>query len=115
MVLGGTLTELAIAQRRVDGLVDWVRELGLSHVEVSDGTITLDHAEKLRLIERLAADFTVFSEVGSKDAAKIMAPYRWVEQIADRAGRGRLEGDRRGARDRHGRHLSPRRRGPRWA
>ena len=34
-----------------------------------------------RLIERLAADFTVFSEVGSKDAAKIMAPYRWVEQI----------------------------------
>src|SRR3954462_10710242 len=62
VVLGGTLTELAIAQRRLDGLVDWVRELGLSHVEVSDGTITLDHAEKLRLIERLAADFTVFSE-----------------------------------------------------
>ena len=81
VVLGGTLTELAIAQRRLDGLVDWVRELGLSHVEVSDGTITLDHAEKLRLIERLAADFTVFSEVGSKDAAKIMAPYRWVELI----------------------------------
>jgi phosphosulfolactate synthase len=81
VVLGGTLTELAIAQRRLDGLVDWVRELGLSHVEVSDGTITLDHAEKLRLIERLASDFTVFSEVGSKDAAKIMAPYRWVEQI----------------------------------
>src|SRR3954449_12522233 len=81
VVLGGTLTELAISQRRLDGLVDWVRELGLSHVEVSDGTITLDHAEKLRLIERLPADFTVFSEVGSKDAAKIMAPYRWVEQI----------------------------------
>src|SRR3954447_18281249 len=81
VVLGGTLTELAISQRRLDGLVAWVRELGLDHVEVSDGTITLDHAEKLRLIERLAADFTVFSEVGSKDAAKIMAPYRWVEQI----------------------------------
>jgi phosphosulfolactate synthase len=81
VVLGGTLTELAIAQRRLDGLVAWVRELGLAHVEVSDGTITLDHDEKLRLIERLAADFTVFSEVGSKDASKIMAPYRWVEQI----------------------------------
>jgi phosphosulfolactate synthase len=81
VVLGGTLTELAIAQRKVDGLVDYLKELGLAHVEVSDGTITLDHEEKLRLIERLAADFTVFSEVGSKDAAKIMAPYRWVEQI----------------------------------
>jgi phosphosulfolactate synthase len=81
VVLGGTLTELAIAQRKVDGLVDYLKELGLAHVEVSDGSITLDHEEKLRLIERLAADFTVFSEVGSKDAAKIMAPYRWVEQI----------------------------------
>lgn len=81
VVLGGTLTELAIAQERVDGLVDWLRELELTHVEVSDGTITLDHDAKLALIERLAAEFTVFSEVGSKDDAKIMAPYRWVEQI----------------------------------
>jgi phosphosulfolactate synthase len=82
VVLGGTLTELAISQRRLDGLVSYVRELGLRHVEISDGTIALDHDEKLRLIERLAADFVVFSEVGSKDDTKIMAPYRWVEQIS---------------------------------
>jgi phosphosulfolactate synthase len=82
VVLGGTLTELAISQRRLDGLVAYVQELGLRHVEISDGTIALDHDEKLRLIERLAADFVVFSEVGSKDDAKIMAPYRWVEQIS---------------------------------
>lgn len=81
VVLGGTLTELAIAQGRVDGLVAWLRELGLDHVEISDGTIALPHADKLALIERLAADFTVLSEVGSKDAARIMAPYVWVEQI----------------------------------
>jgi phosphosulfolactate synthase len=82
VVLGGTLTELAISQRRLDGLVSYVRELGLRHVEISDGTIALDHDEKLRLIQRLAADFVVFSEVGSKDDTKIMAPYRWVEQIS---------------------------------
>jgi phosphosulfolactate synthase len=81
VVLGGTLTELAIAQGRVEGLVAWLRELGIGHVEVSDGTIALSHADKLDLIRRLAADFTVFSEVGSKDADVIMAPYRWVEQI----------------------------------
>jgi phosphosulfolactate synthase len=81
VVLGGTLTELAISQRRLDGLVSYVRELGLRHLEISDGTIALDHDEKLRLIQRLAADFVVFSEVGSKDDTKIMAPYRWVEQI----------------------------------
>jgi phosphosulfolactate synthase len=81
VVLGGTLTELAIAQRKLDGLIAWLGELGLAPVEVSDGTIVLDHDEKLRIIERLAREFTVFSEVGSKDDAKIMAPYRWVEQI----------------------------------
>lgn len=81
VVLGGTLTELAIAQDRVDDLVSWLRELGLEHVEVSDGTITLEHARKLALIERLAGEFTVLSEVGSKDASQIMAPYRWVELI----------------------------------
>lgn len=81
VVLGGTLTELAIRQNRVEGLVAWLHELGLRHVEVSDGTIALDPAVKHELIERLAREFTVLAEVGSKDADFIMAPYVWVEQI----------------------------------
>jgi len=44
-------------------------------------SISLPHPEKLALIERLAGEFTVLSEVGSKDASEIMAPYRWVELI----------------------------------
>jgi phosphosulfolactate synthase len=88
VVCGGTLTELAIAQGRVEEMVGWLRELGLAHVEVSDGTITLDHDRKLELIERLAQDFTVFSEVGSKDDERIMAPYRWVEQIGQELAAG---------------------------
>lgn len=81
VVLGGTLTELAIQRGRVDGLVAWLRELGLRHVEVSDGTVTIDAEAKRELIARLAKEFVVFSEVGSKDAEHVMAPYRWVEQI----------------------------------
>jgi phosphosulfolactate synthase len=82
VVLGGTLTEVALAQDRLDALLRFLGELGLRHVEISDGTITLEHARKLELIERLAEEgFTVLSEVGSKDAAEIMAPYRWVELI----------------------------------
>lgn len=82
VVLGGTLTELAISQGRVDELVAWLRELGLCHVEISDGAIELAHERKLELIARLSQEgFTVLSEVGSKDAAFIMAPYVWVEQI----------------------------------
>jgi phosphosulfolactate synthase len=81
VVLGGTLTELAIRQGRMEGLVDWLRELGLRHVEISDGTIALEPDDKRELIERLSAEFVVLGEVGNKDADFIMAPYVWVEQI----------------------------------
>ncbi len=81
VVLGGTLTEIAIRQGRVEGLVAWLRELGLRHVEISDGTITLEAELKRELIERLSREFVVLAEVGSKDADFIMAPYIWVEQI----------------------------------
>ena len=88
VMFGGTLTELAIAQDRLDQLVAWLHELELVHIEVSDGTITLEHDRKLELIEHLAKEFTVLSEVGSKDDTRIMAPFRWVEQIQGELGAG---------------------------
>ena len=81
VVLGGTLTEIALRQGRIDGLVAWLRELGLRHVEISDGTIELAAERKRELIEQLAREFTVLAEVGSKDVDFIMPPYVWVEQI----------------------------------
>jgi phosphosulfolactate synthase len=82
VVLGGTLTELAIRQGRIEGLIGWLRELGLRHVEVSDGTIAIEPQVKEHLIRTLAAaGFTVLAEVGNKDVDFIMAPYVWVEQI----------------------------------
>ena len=82
VVLGGSLTELAIAQDRLEALIAWVKELGLAHFEISDGTIALEHDRKLQLIEQLSADFTVLSEVGSKDdTGAITPPYLWVEQM----------------------------------
>jgi phosphosulfolactate synthase len=84
VVLGGTLTELALAQDRFDQLIEWVRELGLRHFEISDGTIALDHGRKLELIARLAESFRVLSEVGSKDdTGAITPPYRWVEMMGE--------------------------------
>ncbi|WCB91417.1 Phosphosulfolactate synthase [Baekduia alba] len=81
VVLGGTLTEIALRDDRLDGLIAWCKELGIGHVEVSDGTIALDGERKRAIVARLAREFTVFSEVGSKDDERIMAPYRWVEEI----------------------------------
>ncbi len=82
VVLGGTLTELALSRGRLDELIAWVHDLGLQHFEISDGTIELEHHRKLELIERLAQEFTVLSEVGSKDdTGAITPPYVWVEQM----------------------------------
>jgi phosphosulfolactate synthase len=81
VMFGGTLTELAIAQDRLDALVARLHDLGLEYIEISDGTINVEHDRKLELISTLAKEFTVLSEVGSKDDTRIMAPYRWVEQI----------------------------------
>ncbi|MGH2873493.1 MAG: phosphosulfolactate synthase [Solirubrobacteraceae bacterium] len=80
-MFGGTLTELAIAQGRLERLVAWLHELEIDHIELSDGTIELEHDRKLQLISSLAQEFTVLSEVGSKDNTRIMAPFRWVAQI----------------------------------
>ena len=89
VVLGGSLTELAIAQGRLEALIEWVKQLGLVHFEISDGTIVLEHDRKLELIERLARDFTVLSEVGSKDdTGAITPPYLWVEQMREELAAG---------------------------
>ena len=83
VMLGGTLTELAWLRGCIDGLRRWLTELRIDRVEVSSGTVTIPPGEKLELIQRLSADFTVFAEVGEKDPAAILAPYRWVELIRD--------------------------------
>jgi phosphosulfolactate synthase len=85
---GGTLFELAYLQRRVDEYVDWLGELGVSCLEISDGTLEMEGSDKLTLIDRLSAKLTVFSEVGSKDAAAIVTPARWVKSIRDEIAAG---------------------------
>lgn len=77
--LGGTLFEAFLVRDQFDDYVQVARDFELDHVEVSDGSITIPHIEKLGYIEKLAKHFTVLSEVGSKDATHIMPPYKWIE------------------------------------
>jgi len=88
VVIGGTFLEAVIAQDKVDEYKQWITELGLTHVEISDGVIDLERERKLELIADLARDFTVLSEVGSKDAEVNYAPYLWVEWIREELGAG---------------------------
>jgi phosphosulfolactate synthase len=83
VMLGGTLTELAWLNGRLEELTSWLEQLGIEHVEVSSGTVEIPEDEKLALVGRLAERFTVFAEVGEKDPNALVAPYRWVELIRE--------------------------------
>src|SRR5881227_122611 len=83
VVIGGTYFEVVYAKDRLDDYKQWLRKLGLTHVEISDGTIEIPRDRKLELIADFARDFTVLSEVGSKDAEVNIAPYLWVQWMQE--------------------------------
>src|SRR4051794_30589492 len=88
VVIGGTFFEAVIVQGKLEEYKAWLVELGLTHVEISDGVIDLPRQRKLELIADFARDFTVLSEVGSKDADDVFAPYQWVEWIKEELAAG---------------------------
>jgi len=79
--LGGTLFEAFVIRDQFDDYLRVVDKYDLEHVEVSDGSITMGHDDKCDYIQRLSKNYTVLSEVGSKDAAKIIPPYKWIDQM----------------------------------
>lgn len=76
---GGTLFEAFIIRDQFDDYRKVLDKYGMSFAEVSDGSIDLDHDKKLDYIAKLSEQVTVLSEVGSKDAEKIIPPYQWIE------------------------------------
>ncbi len=76
---GGTLFEAFLIRNQFDDYLGICKEYGITYMEVSDGSITIPHAEKCGYIEKMSKYGTVLSEVGSKDAAHIMPPYKWIE------------------------------------
>lgn len=76
---GGTLFEAFIVRNQLEEYMRILEKYKLQHVEVSDGSITLNHEKKCEYIRTLAKHFAVLSEVGSKDAEKIIPPYKWIE------------------------------------
>ena len=76
---GGTLFEAFLIRDQFTDYINVCKEFGIDYVEVSDGSISIPHAEKCGYIEKLTKHFTVLSEVGSKDAAHIIPPYKWIE------------------------------------
>jgi len=88
VVCGGTLFEAVYGRGRMDDFKAWLVDHRFSHVEISDGTLEIPREEKLALITDFARDFTVLSEVGSKDSDVVFAPYQWVEWINEELAAG---------------------------
>ncbi|MGZ8705779.1 MAG: phosphosulfolactate synthase [Gaiellaceae bacterium] len=88
VVIGGTFFEAVVTQDKVEDYKRWLQELGLTHVEISDGVIDLPRERTLELIPDFARDFTVLSEVGSKDSEAVFAPYEWVRWIKEELAAG---------------------------
>jgi phosphosulfolactate synthase len=91
VMCGGTLLEAAIARGRVAEFRKFVSSHGFTHVEVSDGTLQVERSSKLELIGALSEDFVVLSEVGSKDAECVFAPYQWVAWIKEELDAGAIK------------------------
>ena len=83
VVIGGTFFEVVYAKDELDRYKSWLHELGLTHVEISDGTIEIPRERKLELIADFARDFTVLSEVGSKDSAVEYSTEQWVQWLQE--------------------------------
>ena len=79
--LGGTLFEAFVARGKFDDYQKFIDSYGLDTAEVSDGSINIDHESKCKFISTLAKNFTVLSEVGSKEEGIIIHPAKWVSMM----------------------------------
>ena len=80
---GGTLFEKYLSRNAFDDFRAFCSDHGCRYVEVSNGTVALPNDEKARYVDKLASEFTVFSEVGLKDSARSEAQTAedWVQFI----------------------------------
>jgi phosphosulfolactate synthase len=78
---GGTLFEAYVVRNQFEDYLRLLDKTGIDYAEVSDGSIEMHHDAKCEYIRKLSKQATVLSEVGSKDAEKIIPPYEWIEQM----------------------------------
>jgi phosphosulfolactate synthase len=79
---GGTLFEAFVIRNQFDDYIAMCKDYKIDVIEVSDGSIEIPHTEKCGYIEKISKFAKVFSEVGSKDAAHIIPPYKWIELMS---------------------------------
>lgn len=79
LYFGGTLFEAFVIRGQFEDYLRLLDKYKLEYAEISDGSIDMSHEDKCEYIRTMAKHVTVLSEVGSKDAEKIIPPYKWIE------------------------------------
>ena len=75
---GGTLFEAFVIRNQFDDFCKLMDKLNLEMVEVSDGSISINHDVKCEYIQKLSKNFKVISEIGSKDESIILDDSQWI-------------------------------------
>jgi len=75
---GGTLFEAFVIRNQFDDFCKLMDKLKLEMVEVSDGSISINHDVKCEYIHKLSKNFKVISEIGSKDESIILDDSQWI-------------------------------------
>jgi phosphosulfolactate synthase len=78
---GGTLFEAFIIRNMFDDYRKLIDKYELDLLEVSDGSMSLPHDQKLEFIQKLSARATVLSEVGSKQRGVVIPADKWVQMM----------------------------------
>jgi phosphosulfolactate synthase len=76
---GGTLFEAFYIRGQFDEYRRVLDQYGMEYAEISDGSVEMESDLKCEFIRTLSQQVTVLSEVGSKDEAKIIPPYKWIK------------------------------------
>lgn len=85
---GGTLFEAFYIRGEVDKYENFLKRHNFTTIEISDGSIIMDHNAKCELINRLSQNYTVLSEVGSKVAGREISNHKWSEMMASELAAG---------------------------
>jgi phosphosulfolactate synthase len=76
---GGTLFEAFIVRNQFDDYCRLMDKLKLEMIEVSDGSMFIEHDEKCEYIRKLSKNYKVISEIGSKDETITIESSDWVK------------------------------------
>ena len=76
--VGGTLFEAFTVRNQFDDFCKLMNKLKLEMVEVSDGSISIEHDTKCEYIQKLSKNFKVISEIGSKCESNSLEDSDWI-------------------------------------